>query len=568
MKTPPITDSFVFNHTHQRLQQRQKPDGIQAKPEATIEEHASHDNVPEIWLSKPKFLTQNKLSNSNHVTETSHKLLSQLGNQNITNKLRNGLSEVGELLNKHVGERGYDQTLSYYWGYAHATNSSSTPSLNIQQFKDDYSHVKQRLEFSLTTQSGKHIEFSLRYGANHKSDVMKHTNDLLAYTNGKINFSEISISFQQSDTLNEEEQKEITKLTKNMEQFFTDFFEKDQANFSLLRLSEFNQIQDLRLRAENPMSSSGLTSFYGLSFEYHSNQDSSHIKTSFKNNYAEMRISKAEPFNKSLEHRQEALQHYLNLLDQSKEKSQTSQMQTDMMKNVFKLAFQPTQKEVELLKQQTSGYKKQINKAGDTSENIKIKEIFIPLPDFSFEFKSNKSEKREHENPRVISEFDLKLSLESTQTQNGSKTIRQQKQHFELEGSYTKAMDTGTLKVDHKYIADKIVRAELEAGLLKSATISEDNFADVHKRFYGLNPKTGKNELLHEEHKITRHISVKDITEWLVKNAKQDPSAVLKEVLIDPFKEGEVIYYKQYHYLDKYYATHPYHFPLLSNAKT
>lgn len=551
MKTSAIGDSFVFNHTRPSLQTRHKLENSQAISDIKIEKRVNTDNIPEIWLSKPKFLTQDKTSNSQHITQTSHKLLEQLGNQNITNKLRNGLSEVGELLNKHVGERGYDQTLTHYWGYAHATNSSTAPSLNIKQFKDDYSHVKQKLEFSLTTQSGKHIKFSLRYGANHKSDVMKHTNDLLAYTNGKINFSEISISFQQSDTLNEEEQKEITKLTKNMEQFFTDLFEKDQANFQLLRLSEFNQIQDLSLHAENPMSSSGLTSFYGLSFEYHSNQESNHIKTSFKNNHAEMRISKAELFNKSLEHRQEALQHYLNLLDQSKEKSQASQMQTDMMKNVFKLAFQPTQKEVELLEQQTSSYKKQISKPGDTSEDIKIKEIFIPLPDFSFEFKSNKSEKREHENPRVISEFNLKLSLESTQRQNGSKTIREQKQHFELEGHYTKAMDTGTLDVEHKYIADKIVRAELEAGLLKSATISEDNFADVHKRFYGLNPKTGKNELLHEEHKITRHRSVKDITEWLIKNGKQDPSAVLKEVLIDPFKEGEVVYRHRYHYLDK-----------------
>lgn len=100
------------------------------------------------------------------------------------------------------------------------------------------------------------------------------------------------------------------------------------------------------------------------------------------------------------------------------------------------------------------------------------------------------------------------------------------------------------------------------------ASIIENNLADVHKRFYGTNPRTGEpNTLLYEEHKITKHTSIKDITERLLSKEKLDTQKLLKETLIEPFKEGQVVHLKTRHYLDEYFAKRPYHFPGASNVR-
>lgn len=511
---------------------------------------------PEAWLAKPKLITKNHISNPKGMTKTSHKLLEQLSNANVSNKLKGGLSQIKELVNQHVGKSGYQQDLHHYSGYRNVTNASNAPTLNISQVTGVKTQPQQSYEFTLTTKSDKTIRFSLSHYSSNNRESLK--------------LSGLSIRFEQSDKLNADEQKELTAFTKNLEAFMDAFFDKEQADFSILQLNEFENIQHLSFKAENLQSKNHLIRKYGLSFEYNNTDTGKHIKASFKNNHAEMRINKAEPFNVNVQDRQQALNHYLDLLDESKEKSQANQMQLDMMKSIFNLAFKPTEREAKEMAHLDSLRKASLNSAAPSQE-AKSKQAFIPLSDFSFSFDSNKSDDQEHDIRGMASLFDLKLSIESTEHRSSDKIMREQKQCFNIQGLYKHKSSDGLSRkeVAYQYAAEKTIRTVLEKGKLISASIIENSLADVHKRFYGTNPRTGEPDaLLYEEHKITKHTSIKDITELLISKEKLDAQKLLKETLIKPFKEGQVVHLKTRHYLDEYFAKRPYYFPVATNTNT
>lgn len=507
---------------------------------------ASTDNgQSKFVLQRPKLVKNLSFSNP----KQAEKLAGHLSS--AQDGFKTGMLLFGSLISS--SEQKYKQEIRHHEAYKHPTDVNPNPTLDIANFQFIDKREAKSLTLTIKTESGGNVTFTLNQ---YKGHGMAITED------GKVSdassVTSVKVDFLVDGELSDEEKQQLADLSNNLEVFSNAYFQRGKADFKALKLNQFDVIESLELRAKG---SGGIDSLSfqndALFFKYENTENNHSFKAELNGNKVEMLVSKTQPFLINQQGRQQALNHYLALIEESKEKSKGSDLQINMMKDMFELALSPTKAEAE----QASIFEKQREAALTAKPPAQLelsKDAFIPLPDFIFSFKSYKREEtpEDLEDPKEKAEFDLNIRLQSTQSNGVDRVISEQNQHFKLKGFYRKISEDKTkmTTADYNYEANKKIRTVIDKGQLISATTDERNISDVHMKYYKLNPDKlrmgdGKPmyKLDHSEHTIKEYKDFDDISRQLLEEKRVDsrPLELLKELIIKPFAEGQIIYYKR-----------------------
>lgn len=507
---------------------------------------ASTDNSQSKFvLQRPKLVKNLFFSNP----KQADKLAGHLGS--AQGGFKTGMLLFGSLVGS--SEQKYKQEIRHHEAYKHPTDANTKPTLDIANFKFNHQRETKSLSLAIKTESGSNVTFTLNQYKGHGTAM---TEDGKASDSSSV--TSVKVDFLVDGELSDEEKQQLAELSKNLEVFSNAYFQRGKADFKALKLNQFDVIESLELRAKG---SGGIDSLSlqndALFFKYENTENNHSFKAELNGNKVEMLVSKSQPFLINQQGRQQALNHYLALIEDSKEKSKGSDLQINMMKDMFELAFSPTKAEAE----QASIFEKQREEALTAKPPAQLelsKDAFIPLPDFIFSFKSYKKEEthKDLEDPKEKAEFDLNIRLQSTQSNGLDRLISEQNQHFKLKGFYRKISEDKTkmTTADYNYEANKKIRTVIDKGQLISATTDERNISDVHMKYYKLNPNKlrmgdgePKYKLDQAEHTIKEYNDFDDISRQLLEEKRVDsrPLELLKELIIKPFAEGQIIYYKR-----------------------
>ena len=154
-----------------------------------------------------------------------------------------------------------------------------------------------------------------------------------------------------------------------------------------------------------------------------------------------------------------------------------------MMKDVLAAGFEFSQAELNLAQQarqqQTQQQSQQPNlQQGNALNNDELNQnrLFVPLPDFEFRFSSRKDQLPTDVISLQERGFDLSLSLQTQKQQNNGKVSIQQKQSFELSGSYTELPNEDGInfrRTSFDIKSSNIIYTESEQGELLSAMVEK-----------------------------------------------------------------------------------------------
>lgn len=486
-------------------------------------------------LKKPVSINAFYVKNPKNNSQITDIMLRRLARSGAINYLGSGLLHFAQLVDSD--DLDYQQSLRYHFAFKVPSQPHKSPSLDMPSFMYSYKRQTQMVSLELTLQSGTKVNFSMHHYQGVGISESQQGPDA-------SEVSAVEINFTSSNTLSIKEKEQLAMLAKNIEQFATGFFVKEEAHFEVLSLNQFDVLKRLSFTAKKNNSANSLIHKYGLQFKYENNELQRYFKASFRNNESVITVSKALPFNRNLEAKKQAIEHYLELLEQSKHKSQANRIQTDMMQTLFKLAFAPTKEEQKKLKEAEEAQQQALFKSGPDIDKL-AQLSFVPLPDFMFNFSSNQDEKSLwHERHNVRSIFKLQLSLSSSEARHADDVQRRQTAKFKLKGTAYVLSDYGLrMRIsDYDYQAEKQIQTHIQKGRLKSATIEESYSANVHHQDFEKDAQ-GRFQLVREEHQIHQHHQLQDLMKALLKNSAQKAKHSIKHLLINPFVQGKRIYY-------------------------
>lgn len=540
MKISPNLNTTSFNQGRSRIDVDASAFKYRASHSfSSYRSNRTHSSSSDFILAKPELVKKEYFSNPKHASGGAHALADSLASSG--NKMASSMLYFGELARSDAAS--FQQEIRHHEAYKSPKDNEPNPTLNIDNFKFKEQTDSQSLSLAIKTQSGKTINFNLQQYTGFGTATSE---------DGKPSDSSsvkgVKVDWIIDGELSNEEKQQLTELSKNLESFSQSFFTENKANFKALKLNQFDEIESLEFRAKQSPNS------HELMFKYENTDINRRFSAKFEDNTVDMIVSKAQPFLVNQQGRQQALSHYLSLIEDSKEKSRGSDLQINMMKDMFEMAFAPSKAEAE----QASLFEKQREEALAQKPPLQqtlSKDAFIPLPDFMFTFKSHKEKETQQdlENPQAKAEFDLDISLQSQQTSTQNGVINKQNQEFNMKGFYRRFNEDRTRMItsDYTYQANKEIRTVLEESRLISATISEHNIADVHMKYYKLNPKdktfddgVPKYILSGQDHTIREYKDFDEISDTLLNahRVSHKPLELLKELFIKPFEEGVVIY--------------------------
>lgn len=390
-----------------------------------------------VVFEPPVAVRASAISNSEHQTRTSSGFQQQLDDFSFSlrgkNRFNGAGDRFGELLNS--GEASYHQEMRRYQYYTDKTRTHQP--VDFSEFSISEERRTQNFDLNLTTRSGARISFQLQNfsGVGKNPDtVLFESDEMTVSTRGQFaSFNRTEVSFNIEGELTEQEQKQLQEFSERLEVFAAGYLTQGQPSLKDLNLSDFDSITKLSVIGNGGGQAD-------LQLEYNNTDEVREIRFSFDGNDAELILDKTNPLRYQQQGKQQAIEQYLDLLDQSAKKSKADDMQKSMMKDVLSASFEFSQPELNLAKQARQEQDKQPNNTLNNSE-LNQQHFFVPLPDFDFRFSSHKDSSPTGMLSLQERGFDLTLSLQTQKKQENGKTYIQQKQSFELAGGYTELPD-------------------------------------------------------------------------------------------------------------------------------
>lgn len=435
---------------------------------------------PRVIFEPPVAVRASSISNNEHQTRTSAGFQQQLDDFSFSlrekNRFNGAGERFGELLNS--GEKSYDQEMRRYQYYTDKTRANQP--VDFSEFSISEERRTQNFDLSLTTRSGAKISFQLQSfsGVGKNPDtVLFESDEMTLSTPGQFaSFNRTEVSFNIEGELTEDEQKQLQQFSEKLEAFASGYLNQGKPSLKDLNLSEFDSISKLSVTGNGGGQAD-------LKLEYNNSDEVREIRFSFDGNDAELTLDKTNPLSYQQQGKQQAIEHYLDLLDQSAKKAKADDMQQSMMKDVLATGFEFSQAELNLAQQarqqQTQQQNQQPNlQQGNALNNDELSQnrLFVPLPDFEFRFSSRKDQLPTDVISLQERGFDLSLSLQTQKQQNNGKVSIQQKQSFELSGSYTELPNEDGInfrRTSFDIKSSNIIYTESEQGELLSAMVEK-----------------------------------------------------------------------------------------------
>lgn len=489
--------------------------------------------------SKPQRIFQQSLSNPDEAGPSTDKLASQLHSDFSLHRLQGGGSRLAELFES--GSGSYSQDIRSYSFFASVDKGAAPPKLNLETFKERSTEDNQTLNLTLKTKDGDTITFSLRqYEGKGKteSEVVATGPEGDLIREGKSAFFQgTEVKFEVDGELSSVERKQLAEFAKKLEGFSNKFFEDGKANLKSLDLTGFSVINKLELETTGGGQQP-------LQLTYQDSSEARRVSVSVGSDKAEINIDKTNQLIFNSGGKQQAIDHYLDLLDKGAKEAKGGRHQTNLMKDVFQLGFANTEEDqkksdLEEGKRDTT-IRLNPGQAKPGEQEKLSRDAFIPLADFSFNFSSHKSRPNQAHQPGEYSGFNIDLSLKNNQRESAEQTITEQKQHFKLKGAYyeplphLKLVDFENQNYQYTQVereANKTTRTIVEDGKLIVATTEEEMKAEKQVLQYS-EGKQIKNEITEDE-----FAKIKDISGLLL-DKEQQVSQILQEVLIDPYQKS------------------------------
>lgn len=390
-----------------------------------------------VVFEPPVELRTSVFENKDLLSETSSRLLNQLDRFGFSLKQENRINGVGDRFSELMkgDETSYHQDMRRYQYFVDKTRANQAVDFSDLSIKRE--SLVQDFSLNLTTSSGAKIEFNIQSfsGFGKKPDEIIFQSDQLTISKpGQgAHFNRTEIDFNIQGDLSKEEQKQIQEFAEKLEAFASGYFNDGEPSLKDLDLTSFDTIESLSLRGRGGGQPD-------LKLNYRNDENAREIDFSFDGNRAEIKIDKTDQLSYSQKGKQQAIEHYLKLLEQSGEKAKSDDIQLRMMQEVLGTGFELTQKELMLASQAGQEHRDEVNQSR-VDDGIRGDQIFIPLADFEFNFSSRKD--RVPNDLLSLQErgFDVKLSLDTRVSDEHGKISKQQIQSFELSGIYTDRFD-------------------------------------------------------------------------------------------------------------------------------
>ncbi|MCH2042381.1 MAG: hypothetical protein MK185_17245 [Saccharospirillaceae bacterium] len=420
-------------------------------------------------FNQPVAVRTSTISNTEQQTRTSAGFQQQLDGFSFGIKENNRFNGAGErfaeLLNS--GETTYDQEMRRYQYYTDKTRANQP--VDFSEFSISEERRTQSFDLSLTTRSGANISFQLQSfsGIGKNPDTVLFESDgMSASIPGQFaSFNRTEVSFNIEGELTDEEQKQLQQFAEQLERFASGYFNQGKPSLKDLNLSDFDTLSKLSITGDGGGQAD-------LKLEYSNSEEKREIRFSFDGNDAEFTLDKVNPFNYQQQGKQQAIESYLDLLDQSAKKAKADDMQQSMMKDVLAVGFEFSQSELNLAQQ------KQLEQRNNSlsGNGLSQSRLLLPLPDFDFRFSSRNDQPPKDNDALKERRFDLSLSLQTQQQQDRGKTSVQQEQSFTLTGSYTEQPDadgSDFRRTRFDIASSNIIYTESEQGELLSAMLEK-----------------------------------------------------------------------------------------------
>ncbi|MFC3680638.1 hypothetical protein [Bacterioplanoides pacificum] len=427
---------------------------------------------PRVVFEPPVIIRASSISNSEHQTRTSERLQQQLDDFSFslrgTNRFNGAGERFGELLRD--GETPYHQEMRRYQYYTDKTRANQP--VDFSEFSISEERRTQNFDLSLTTRSGAKVSFQLQsfsgVGKNPDTVLFQSDEMTLSKAGQFASFNRTEVRFNIEGELTDDEQQQLQKFSEQLEAFAGGYFNQGKPSLKDLNLSQFDSISKLSVTGNGGGQAD-------LKLEYHNSEDSRDIRFRFDGNKAEFKLDKTNPLSYQQPGKQQAIEHYLDLLDRSAKKAKADDMQQNMMKDVLAAGFEFSQAELNLAQQQQQQQQQQQDNTFN-SDGLKQNHLFVPLPDFDFRFSSRKDQLPTDVISLQERGFDLSLSLKTQKRQDNGKVSIQQKQSFELSGSYTEQPDKDGLnfrRTSFDIKSSNIIYTESKQGELLSAMVEK-----------------------------------------------------------------------------------------------
>ena len=474
---------------------------------------------------------QTEISNLHNTTQTTINLARQLTDPVYENRFDGAGTRFSELIAS--GESSYQQQLRQYSFFS--PKSLAGNKIDFSRFEVASQEKVQELSLSLTTRSGARISFQLEsFNGKGKTpdETITVTKQAALLKEGKpAYFATTEISFEVKGDLTKKEQQQLEEFGKNLEAFASDLLTSGTPNLKQLGLASFDSIDSLSLQS----SGGGATP---LSLEYRNNDEQRRISLKFAGNTAEITVDKNDQLTFSQSGKQKALDHYLRLLDNSAREAKADDMQHHMMKDVLAAGFELNEEELEYVKQQEK-QQAETQKLNPEDLSLASDHSFIPLPDFDFSFESRRDRPNAAKQPKESKGFDVNLSLTSQRFQSGDQTIKQQKQDFNLTGSYYEPL-AHLKKPDFEYQNYRYTEFERSASNIVR-TVSEDNqliAATIEKNqsFTSRTVEYNEGKLVNTESEEDAQHTIDDLMLEIISLSHSEPLKLLEQVLVDPYQ--------------------------------
>ena len=478
----------------------------------------------------PQNFSQQSVSNPTEASEVTKKLAAQLNPEESKNRFKGMGTRFNELLNRN--SNSYSQELRQFNYYSHDKNAAT---VDFSKFEDLSKHTDQSLTLEIKTKSGATVTFSIEsssgYGKNPDELLYEFENMTVHQVGQNASFRNTEVNFNVSGNLTEQERKQLAEFSENLEAFSNGYFEDGSPDLKKLDLASFDSISNLSIQGFGSASKP-------VSLEYTNNDEKRSISLSFEGNKAEIDINKNNQFVFSQEGKEQALERYLDILKDSATEARADNNQQKMMLDVLSTGFELSEKELTEARKK-EGERTLLLNSEDASDAEKSNDAFIPLPDFSFKFESLKERPNQNQ-PQEYSGFDVELSLNTEQHVDKALEETEQNQHFKLSGAYYDPL--GYLEkpdfanqtygyTSFEREVNKTVTTEVKSDQLVSAEMKESGTSSSDNLLYS------KGVLIDQDPKNDAFGALKDLTEELAIKAENTQLDILKDVLIDPFKD-------------------------------
>ncbi|BCE00043.1 hypothetical protein [Marinicellulosiphila megalodicopiae] len=473
----------------------QSPEGVSASATLSITGtlNSYHEPIP---------ISFESFTSSSEATDTTQSLSQALRFSNdsfnsSSNPLLNVTNRFSEFLN-NSGESQKEDIRSY----STYTTDGTTNKPDMEGFKDRKTDTLQKMQFSLTTKDGDTITFNIRHYAGDGSNLA-YQKDNPDQSLVQAGFSGIEMDFSVNGDLSEQEIEELPKFASNLNQFSNDLLKMGKMDLETLGLSDLSLISKAAINIEGKNAE--------VKFEFINTDEQRSLSVNFEGNSAKIDIDKTgQLINASTETKQQALLHYLSMMEENGRDADASKLQRDLAADVFSIAMKDNSSTTNEMEVSPDLFK--------PKHKEQEARAFIALPDFDFEFNSPKAQLNVTEHPEEMAGYDLSLSLNSEQRILNDVVTTTQKQSFELTGGKYDPLPH-LEKVDLKYgnyeytsfdiKSEKVIEISSDKIELLSAVMTESFESDVHKKTYS------EKDLIDEEHQKEATADFQDIKQKL-----------------------------------------------------